>query len=616
MKQVNLKKSLKLNLRGIKTIQQLEKTTLPVIILNAIIEGGSPFVTLYLSGRIIDELMGRKNIHVLTQYVVIMISINLAASIISSFLNDFRNYKCSQIWGQQNFLLNKKMITMDYEYLENNGVRNKRRDLSDIQNMNGGGIVSLYWNLQSLLLNGMVLIYSIAITVTILTKNVKLSSNIPYLSEIISCGFILLILLSIFTIVKDKWKFQFKLRDYIFKVIPINRISIFYFWEYLIDPKPGKDIRMFNQKPILQEQFYNMGDEFKKVINKITKTSERSDSISGGISAFLGGLVYIYLGLKAVYGMISIGSIVNYAGCITKFIDSCSSFINIFSEINANSQYLEPYFEFLDLPEVKYQGTIPVEKRDDDLYELEFRNVSFKYPGSEEYVLKNFSIKLKIGEKLAVVGRNGSGKTTFIKLVCRLYDPTEGEILLNGINVKKYDYKEYMSIFSVVFQDFQLLSFGLGQNVAADVEYNSDLATLALRKAGFGERLNSLDKGLETCINKDYDKDGVEISGGEAQKVAIARALYHDAPFIILDEPTAALDPLAEYDIYSKFDTLVGTKTAIYISHRLASCRFCNDIAVFKDGNIVERGSHEELVKNTAGLYNEMWNAQAQYYNA
>lgn len=228
--------------------------------------------------------------------------------------------------------------------------------------------------------------------------------------------------------------------------------------------------------------------------------------------------------------------------------------------------------------------------------------------------LKNVSMKFEIGKRLAVVGMNGSGKTTFIMLLCRLYDPTEGEILLNGIDIRKYNYREYMDIFSVVFQDFKLLPQKLGENVAGRVSYDRELATDCLEKAGFGDRLEKLKDGIDTYLYKDSSKDGVNISGGEAQKIAIARALYKDAPFIILDEPTAALDPIAEAEIYSKFDEIVGDKTAIYISHRLSSCKFCDEILVFDQGSVIQQGTHSELVSNTTGKYHELWNAQAQYY--
>jgi ATP-binding cassette subfamily B protein len=287
--------------------------------------------------------------------------------------------------------------------------------------------------------------------------------------------------------------------------------------------------------------------------------------------------------------------------------------------LRSNNEAMQVYFDYINIPAQMYQGILPVKKQAmcdhcDNDYEIEFCNVSFKYPSSYTYALRNVSMKFKIGERLAVVGMNCSGKTTFIKLLCRLYDPTEGEILLNGIDIKKYNYGEYMSIFSVVFQDFKLFSFSLGQNIAAAVDYDKERVEACLKKAGFGGRLAEMPDGTDTCLYKDFDDKGVEISGGEAQKIAIARALYKDAPFIVLDEPTAALDPIAEYEIYSKFNEIVGNKTAIFISHRLSSCRFCDDIAVFHEGQLIQRGSHDEIVSDESGKYYELWHAQAQYY--
>lgn len=256
---------------------------------------------------------------------------------------------------------------------------------------------------------------------------------------------------------------------------------------------------------------------------------------------------------------------------------------------------------------------MPIEKRLDNEYELEFRNVSFHYPNSKENILKHITAKIKVGGKMAIVGRNGSGKSTFIKLLCRLYDPTEGEILLNNIDIRKYDYDEYRRIFSVVFQDFKLLSFSIAGNVAADTSYDKEKVWLCLKKTGLSERVKEMPKGIETVIYK-QEEEGVEISGGEEQKLAIARALYKDAAIMILDEPTAALDPISELEIYEQFNEIVQEKTAIYISHRMSSCRFCENILVFDDGNIIQHGSHEELLKQEKGLYAKLWNAQAQYY--
>ena len=271
-------------------------------------------------------------------------------------------------------------------------------------------------------------------------------------------------------------------------------------------------------------------------------------------------------------------------------------------------------YEFLEIPNTMYQGSLTTEKRSDRNYTVEFRDVSFRYPGSQLYALRHVNLRFKVGSRMAVVGENGSGKTTFIKLLCRLYDPTEGEILLNGIDIRKYRYEEYMQLFSVVFQDFQLLSQPLGNNVSGTLHYDRQRARKALEDAGFGERLETLPQGLDTMLYKEFGENGVEVSGGEAQKIAIARALYKDAPFIILDEPTAALDPIAEAEIYSKFNDIVTDKTAIYISHRLSSCKFCDEILVFHQGAVIQQGTHEDLLAEETGKYHQLWHAQAQYY--
>ena len=214
---------------------------------------------------------------------------------------------------------------------------------------------------------------------------------------------------------------------------------------------------------------------------------------------------------------------------------------------------------------------------------------------------------------MALVGKNGCGKSTLVKLLCRLYDPTEGEITLNGIDIRKYKYEEYMELFAVVFQDSKLFSFSLAENVAADTDYDSERVKDCVIRAGLGERLNAMDNGIETCIYKDFDESGVEISGGETQKLCLARAIYKGSPFIVLDEPTAALDPISEHDIYTKFNGIVGTRTAIYISHRLSSCRFCDEITVMDNGRIIERGTHDSLIAEHK-IYAALWAAQAEYY--
>jgi len=297
----------------------------------------------------------------------------------------------------------------------------------------------------------------------------------------------------------------------------------------------------------------------------------------------------------------------------TKLVESITGISKNVVNVKTESRYLSFFYDYMMIKNKRYEGTIPTEKRDDNLFDIEFRDVSFKYANAEGYALSHVNQKIRLGTKNAVVGKNGAGKTTFIKLLCRLYEPTEGQILLNGVDIRYYDYEEYAKLFAIVFQDFNLFSFPLGENVASGVDYDKARAAECLEKAGFKERLSKLEKGLDTPLFQYDDENGVEISGGEAQKIAIARSLYKDAPFVIMDEPTSALDPVAEYDIYQRFDQMVEGKTSVYISHRMSSCRFCDNIIVFDDGKIVEQGSHDQLMQN-GGLYSELWNAQAQYY--
>ena len=326
----------------------------------------------------------------------------------------------------------------------------------------------------------------------------------------------------------------------------------------------------------------------------------------------LAGYIYIYVSVMAMSGSISTGDVLMYAGAIITMMTGVQEAILKYNEIAYNNEYLKLYEEFIKRPNMHYDGTLPIEKRDDKRYELSFYNVSFKYPGSDKYILKDINMTFNIREKLALVGLNGAGKTTLIKLLLRLYEPTEGEKRLNGIDIGKYDYDEYVQIFSVVFQDFGIFDFPLDENIAASEDVDSARVKKVIDKVGLTELVNSLPDKEHTLLYHE-NGDGVALSGGEAQKVAIARALYKDAPFVILDEPTAALDPIAEAEIYENFDTLVGDKTAIYISHRMSSCKFCDRIVVINNGRIEEEGSHNSLMDKN-GLYAKMYNTQANYY--
>lgn len=330
------------------------------------------------------------------------------------------------------------------------------------------------------------------------------------------------------------------------------------------------------------------------------------------VANLFAAVTYIYVGRQSMDGFIPLGNVMMYAVAIQSIADGMKEVGTNWNELVFRLTYMDDLYQFIHEPAMHYDGTLPVEKRNDCDYEIEFKDVSFQYPGSDRKVLDHVSLKFNVGEKLAVVGKNGAGKTTMIKLLCRLYEPTEGEILLNGINIWKYSYQEYTEIFAPVFQDYSLFSLSLEDNIAFDKDADETRVTDSLNKVGLKERVEKLPEGIHTQLNHD-NGEGVDLSGGEEQRAAIARVLYKDAPFIILDEPAASLDPIAEAEIYEKFDELVHGKTSIYISHRMSSCQFCDRIIVFKEGKIIETGTHDSLMKQN-GEYAELFNTQAEYY--
>ena len=296
---------------------------------------------------------------------------------------------------------------------------------------------------------------------------------------------------------------------------------------------------------------------------------------------------------------------------VTMVVEALSQIAQIITDLRNNNEHLVKFFKYIDMPEAGGGITDDCELI---FEELEVRNVSFCYPESDTYVLENINLKLHAGDKLAIAGENGSGKTTLVKLVCGLYKPSEGKILLNGKDITEIHFEKYIACIATVFQDFSLFPFSLGENVAASRDYDIARVEDALVKAGLEEKLLQLKNGIRQPVFSDFDENGTDLSGGEQQKVAIARAIYKDAGLMVLDEPSAALDPYAEYEIYKNFSEITESKTLISISHRLSSCRMCDRILVLDRGKVVQEGTHEELVKDIDGKYYELWSAQAQYY--
>lgn len=384
-----------------------------------------------------------------------------------------------------------------------------------------------------------------------------------------------------------------------------------YLVNVMLEERRADDICIGHLDHFLDVQFGKAMEHFLPMYLDFARFSAITDGKNALLSLLSNFAAYLVIGARALYGVLPIGDVLLYAGSVTRAMSDLQTFLATGSEFDYINSYLSTYEDFIAQPSMAYDGTLPIEKRDDGQYEFAFHDVSFSYPGTNIPVLEHVTLSFAVGEKTALVGRNGAGKTTLIKLLCRLYEPTSGYITLNGIDIRKYSYKEYTQAFSVVFQDFHLFSLPLDENIAAGTEIDEAALQSSLAKVGLTDRVQQLPQGVRTRLYN--NGSGVDLSGGEAQRTAIARALYKDAPFVILDEPTAALDPIAEAEIYKQFSQMTAGKTAVYISHRMSSCKFCDRIIVLDHGRIAEDGTHGTLLANH-GIYANLYETQAQYY--
>ena len=614
---ISLRHAFTSSLRAAKELNRISPQIFPVIILYSLVFAVLPYATVFFSAQILKELAVLRREEILWKWVISGVFCIGVLSLLKASLEQRYGTLWDDLWGRKEILFARKMFSIDYADMDKQETHDLRAQIRQLENWGGWGLARIPEICQVVLRNMIGILSGSALTVSLFTCPVPETAgrltllNNPIFALVLAGIMIAVSLLA--------GRFSAKALEYWHKCADEatfgNRMYS-YFMMFGLKKERAADVRMYNQQDLISA--YWDKDSSYSTDGFMGKMARGPLGIYGGlgvaVSALTTGFIYMFTCLKAWGGAFDVGSITQYVGAATALSVNIAGLMEMLGEMKTNTFYVDQAFQFLDIPNSMYQGSLTTEKRADRQYDVEFRNVSFKYPGSENWALRNVSMKFKVGKRLAIVGENGSGKTTFIKLLCRLYDPQEGQILLNGIDIRKYNYRDYMDVFSIVFQDFQLISQPLGCNVAGNSTYDEAKVRKALTDGGLGDRLEHMPDGLNTYLYIEYSEDGVEISGGEAQKIAIARALYKDAPFIILDEPTAALDPIAEAEIYSKFNDISGDKTAIYISHRLSSCKFCDEIAVFHNGAVIQQGTHDELVADENGKYHELWNAQAQYY--
>ena len=605
-------KKIKTIFSAFKEIHRLEKRLLPTSIVVAIVTSVMPFINIWFTSKIIDLLDVGTSMSDLAVYIGLAVGINAVLFFINYFLGDIYFMFRSLMYNKELQNISAKLFKAEYQKLESSDFKELIHKHSEAQDRVFSSFVQFSWMMRDFISGVATLIISVIIIIPLLkigftkTGDTYFESPVFLLTIFGAIAIMAVIILIVATQMNKAW---FKAGD---EYSRLDRI-FYYFLNMFSDYNTGKEIRLYKEQNLIEHTATDkLLTDGEKLLKKASLHTAKSSSFVAILGALVGFGIYLFIGVKGLYGLFGIGSLVLYCGSFMQIINGIMKMAVTFGKTAEMVPLVNYYFEIVNANDNMTYG----EKEFDLLnkFEIEFKNVSFKYPNTESYALQNINLKINNGEHLAVVGRNGSGKTTFIKLMCRLYDVTDGEILINSINIKEYSKESIIKLYSVVFQDFKIFSTTLAQNISANEEYDKERLYDTLDKANIKDRVLAMENKESTYLYKDLDKSGVEISGGEAQKLALARALYKDSPVVILDEPTAALDPVAENEIYNRFNSFVDNKTAIYISHRLSSCVFCNRIAVFDKSQLVETGTHQELL-HANSKYSELWNAQAKYYN-
>jgi ATP-binding cassette subfamily B protein len=605
--------SLKLFRRAFVDLFQLGKGYFLYLFLHSLASKSVPFIGFIYMTRIVDALTNDQLERIttyITQYLILLLILQVIAGMTQPKMEDEESILIRKIYAKPH----KKMLKMHYHRAESSKVREKL-EMIDRKNMNSqSSLPMLQQRLETIIPQSITLIWGIILLYPLFGVNTsQLPEGYRWLHPVlILIIFLGLLLISVFLQMKTSEKSAEVIANVQTDALKWNALFN-YEREMLEDPKSGKELRLYHLTKKMIENQDKQQKILRDIVVEMYKNFRNLTLPTTGLFQVLNYFIYAYLGILVLIGALPVALIIQLSSALSQMVSALPEFIQVTMMMISTPKDLEEYYEFMDLPDEENVGSLPIEKRLDNDYEISLIDLSFAYPDSENVVLKNLSESFEIGKKYAIVGENGSGKTTFIKLLTRLYEPSKGKIKLNRIDSDKYDLKEYFNLFGVVFQDYHLLGFSIGQNISVSPNYDQEKVMSTLNKVGLGNFVRGLPSQADTYLGTEFDDTGVNVSGGQGQKIAIARSLYKDAPIMILDEPTAALDPITEFEIYQNFDRLVEDKTAFYISHRLSSSKFCDEILVFDKGEIIQRGTHEELV-NIEGKYQELWNAQAQYY--
>ena len=568
-----------------------------VMILNSLFSSAKLLLNIILPKLLIDELVGDKNIEMLFLFGALIVLNNVLMQLVTNTFKRYIDTKSTWLSDTMVKQMGEKIMNLEYSYLEDPYYLDlKERAVFGIENQNT--IESLINIFTSGLTHFITVVGLVSIMATLG----------PVLIIALAIGVALMIMLyqmgskAMIGVMQD--------------IIPINR-KIGYYMGLVMEKPLQKEIRLYDMQEMLTDCIRN-GNE--TTCDRFSKGYRQMGKVYGGMSAiseFISAFTYAYVGIRTVTDFLgkklSLGSLSMYVSSAISFSSTVISFGEEIVMLMQVASFLDPYLELMMLEEetiedkgIKFEG---------DVETVEFRDVTFTYPKADKPVLRNISFEIKRGEKISIVGLNGAGKSTLIKLICRMYKADSGDILVNGRNIYDYDYMSYMNVISAVFQDYKLFNFSIEENISCNAAGgDEERVNRLIDEVGMREKVDELPNGIKSRFGKEYDEEGIEMSGGQGQKIAIARALYKKASMVILDEPASALDPIAEAEIYEKFNSLVEDKTAIYISHRMSSSVFCDKILIIDGGTVADFDTHENLMKKTDSLYYKLFDSQAQNY--
>jgi len=590
---------LKQILKNIRYIMQIiwknEKSYLLFSVLQIISNSICPFINIVGIKLLVDCVQKQSSLAEIFQLVIWIVVLNFIFTNLKTLSDSFVKLGAKKLMMPMSALFSKKAADMDYSYTENPMV---------LQQLGKASYVLLNSDNLELYLNAInyVVVYFVQLIITA-TIIISLKSIFILLILVIAC-------ICLFLNLKTQDK-NYQLQS---EIMEKERR-----WKYIIDlavnMKYGKTVRMYDLNDYILNKGKENREEYFILFGKKIKNTKINNVLCTILNAIPEAVILVWLVFNVISEKVTIGDFTLLLSVSTQFSSSFEKLATEIINLYSNDNYINEFFLFIyyksELRETKVEG---LELKHEEPYEFEFKNVSFRYPNSDKYTLKNISLKIKPGERITIVGENGAGKTTFVKLLMRLYDVTEGEILYKGRNIKDYDYDEYMDVFATVFQDYKMFALSLYDNI--DFYHGNERKEQidqVLKKYNMWDVVNKLPEGGDTVISKLFEEEGMELSGGQQQRIALCRAVYKNAPVVVLDEPTANLSPKAEHEIYQQFDELSKGKTAFYISHRLSSSKFSDKICVFSDGQIIEYGTHDELMRNN-NSYASMFRLQAQYY--